>query len=78
MGPAALLAVESQGARGGTALHPGLWAHGSAWSLSGVSLGSSDYCNKVEVVWTLEVMLAQTSPGTAFPSIAAKDPAVRK
>lgn len=29
----------------------------------------------MEVVWMVEVILAQTSPGTAFLSIATKDPA---
>lgn len=80
-GPAALLAVGSQGSQGswgGTAPHLELWLCGSAWSLAGVSCEIRDYCNKVEVVWTVEVMLAQTSPGTAFLSIATKDSAVRK
>lgn len=58
--------------------HPKLWVCGSARTLSGVSPGSKDYCNKVELVWMVEVMLAQTSSGTAFLRIATKDPAVGK
>lgn len=32
----------------------------------------------MEVVWMVEVILAQTSPGAAFLNVATKDSAVRK
>lgn len=64
--------MRNHGTWSGTAPDPSVWVHESVWSLPGVSARSRDCYNKVEVMW------AQTSLGTAFLSIATKDPVVSK